>query len=552
MKRRQFLQGIARLGTLASIGTLSQLSFIRQAMAITPAFGDYKALVCLFLHGGNDSFNMLVPTGSTANSGHADYASVRGTLAVALNDLGLASITTTAGDLNSGVLGAGSANPYYVDGTEQAAYVKGLYDLSASNGIALGVNGVMPELAQLITDNKASIIANTGALVSPVTRDAAIAGTAELPFFLFAHDQQQRALKTGYAHTLGDIGWAGRIADNWDGINNNSQLGLNISLSGADRFLSGEATQPLVLQPGPPPQYRGMVKGASSADDDRRALFQALAGKINSSLMGNLAFHVGNTYATLDPFKHLYGRELIKSLNTFDQLNGAWVNHPVNYTSTGPYGEALFSIPNPSTLGFGRQLNGSLISQLETVAKMVDMGARDAFTTGAYHRQIFYVELGGWDTHLGQAILHPIRLRELSLALWKFQKAMEELGHANKVTTFTMSDFGRKLQTNVNGGTDHAWGGHQIVMGGDGLGATGNFKGGQLFGTLPDLRPGGVDDYKYNAGHIIPTISQDQVSATVSSWFGGDATLISTIFPNLANFETTPGVIESAYLNLYA
>ena len=149
--RRDFLKGVAGLGTLGALGSIGQLAFTRNAIADAPAFSDYKALVCIFLYGGNDSFNMLVP-GLT----HATYSSLRGSLSVGNTDLGLATIAGGT-DLNNGNLGLGSLNPYHVDLTQETAYTKGVYPLTDSNGIDLGVNGVMPELAQLITDNKANL-----------------------------------------------------------------------------------------------------------------------------------------------------------------------------------------------------------------------------------------------------------------------------------------------------------------------------------------------------------------------------------------------------------
>jgi len=155
--------------------------------------------------------------------------------------------------------------------------------------------------------------------------------------------------------------------------------------------------------------------------------------------------------------------------------------------------------------------------------------------------------LGGFDTHSEQDTKHPLLLRELSLALSSFQKALEEKGHANKVTTFTMSDFGRTLGNNGDG-TDHAWGAHHLVMGGDGQQSAGNFNGGQVIGALPEMLLDGADDYS-DRGRIIPTTAQDQLNASLCRWFGVDNALMPTLFPNLINFATASGDINSAYLD---
>jgi len=251
LKRRDFIKSLLSASIAGSLGSLGQMALMREATAASPSFTGYKALVNIFLYGGNDSFNMLVPTGSASKTGHADYATIRGNLAVANIDLGLP-------DLDTGTLGVNTGNPYYEGGTQQAAYTKGVYNLSTSKSIDLGVNGVMPELARLITDNKASVIANVGNLVDPVTRTEIENDTANLPLFLFAHNHQQRALQTGQGNNLNDTGWAGRIADNWTGINNNSPLGLNIAYRGNDRMLTGNTTTPLVLNPGQLPTFDGM------------------------------------------------------------------------------------------------------------------------------------------------------------------------------------------------------------------------------------------------------------------------------------------------------
>ena len=541
--RRDFMK---LLLSSSVVGATSQFGLIQQALAAAPAFSDYKALVCVFLAGGNDSFNMLIPSGSAANKGYADYSVIRGNLAIANNPFNLSRIAIGNTNLNQGNLGTGTANPYNINLKTETAYLSGLYSL-ANKSIDLGVNGVMPELAQLITDNKASVLANIGTLVNPVSRAEILADTANLPLFLFAHNHQQRILQTGQADNLSDIGWAGKIADQWLGINNNSPFGLNISYASNDRMLIGNQSKPLVLRPGTPPRFLEMVQDVNNANNDRIAIFKALMGIENNSSSGNVSFGTTNTFTTTDDFKRVYGEGLNKSYNTFDSLYSTWNANPINYTSTGSYGEALFAKPSKADLGFSDEIKGGLFSQLDAVAKMINLGASGAFQGTAFNRQIFYVKLGGFDTHSGQVTKHPLLLRELSLGLWKFQKAMEELGHANKVTTFTMSDFGRSMSNNGDG-TDHAWGAHHLVMGGDGQNATGNLHGGQMIGDLPDITLQGTDDHD-KKGRIIPSIAQDQLNASLCRWFGVDQNTISSIFTNLPNFETQNGVADSAYLN---
>jgi uncharacterized protein (DUF1501 family) len=535
--RRNFLKTLVAGGASGALGSVGQMALMQQAMAATPAFTDYKAMVCVFLYGGNDSFNMLIPTGSDSKTGYNAYAESRGDLSVANKAL----------SLGEGNLGLGSGNPYYEGGSDAAAYLKGHYPMLQSNGFDLGVNGVMPELAQLLNNKKASVISNVGNLVEHVTRAGVQAETARLPLFLFAHNHQQRALQTGQGDNLNDVGWAGRIADNWADINNGSLMGLNISYAGSDRMLIGANSSPLVFSPGSPPSIYDMQFEPWNGHQDRIALYKALAGVENTSASGDITFGPNNTFTSNDPFKSLFASASSRSLDVFELVDKAWNSHEVNYTSTDSYGNELFSVPTAGELGLSTNIGGKLISQLESVAKMIDMGAKDAFQSGSYKRQIFMVSLGGFDTHSNQTAEHPLLLRELSLGLSKFQIAMDDLGHANKVTSFTMSDFGRTLGNNGDG-TDHAWGAHHIVMGGDGANNSGNLKGGQMLGQLPDVSIDGADDYN-NKGRIIPSTAQDQLNASLCQWFGVDQALMPTIFPNLANFVTSSGDLNSAYLD---
>ncbi|MBT2972229.1 MAG: DUF1501 domain-containing protein [Candidatus Thiodiazotropha sp. (ex Ctena orbiculata)] len=544
MNRREFLKRSMLMGGLIPISPPGQLFFTRSCWAAAPSFSDYKALVCVFLYGGNDTFNMLIPYGSSPGRSYRDYASVRGSLAVADRDLGLSSVTRDNTNLNRGNLGPGGANPYHVNHNHSSAYTRGLYPLTGK-GIELAVNGIMPELAQLIYDDRVSIVANTGTLVEPVSRADIAAGSAELPHFLFAHNHQQRELQTGRANDLGQTGWAGRIADAWNDINGGNPVGLNLSYLKSDLMMVGQSSSPLVLKTDDPPIINHLRTGVSSVRDDRRGLFLALAGAQGST--GRLDFNAANTPTTSDYFKLLYNRLLQKSVSIFDFLESSWRTTQIDFAASDSYGRELFSIPTHQQLGFAKNINGVLINQLASVAKMIHMGASGTLGPG-YNRQIFLVQLGGFDTHARQAEDHPLLLRELSLALWKFQSAMEELGYAQQVTTFTMSDFGRTL-TNNGDGTDHAWASNQLVMGGVGDRSAGRLDGGKLFGTLPDLRLGGADDHG-DKGRYIPTTAQDQVNAAITRWFGVDDSLMRSLFPNLANFQSGAD-FDSSYIDLF-
>ena len=119
----------------------------------------------------------------------------------------------------------------------------------------------------------------------------------------------------------------------------------------------------------------------------------------------------------------------------------------------------------------------------------------------------------------------------MSAALSAFYDATQELGVAQNVTTFTESDFSRTFQPTTTDGSDHAWGSHHLVLGGA-------VQGGQIFGSFPSFELGGPNDTD-TRGRWIPTISIDQYGATLCSWFGIPSSALATVFPNLANFQTS-------------
>jgi uncharacterized protein (DUF1501 family) len=162
-----------------------------------------------------------------------------------------------------------------------------------------------------------------------------------------------------------------------------------------------------------------------------------------------------------------------------------------------------------------------LATQLRTVARLI--AVRDQL---GMERQIFFVATGGFDTHDNQLIDQPNLLANISDSIAAFNAAMVEIGTAQNVTTFTQSDFARTLTSNGDG-TDHAWGGIQLVTGGA-------VTGRRIYGSYPLLQIGGADDV--GGGRMIPTTSADQYAATLARWFGIADVDLGTVAPNLANF----------------
>jgi len=167
----------------------------------------------------------------------------------------------------------------------------------------------------------------------------------------------------------------------------------------------------------------------------------------------------------------------------------------------------------------------TLGQQLQQVAQIIqvqsDLGMR---------RQVFFCSVGSFDTHTGELPTLNTLYPELSQALAAFYSATQEIGMAQNVTTFTESDFNRTFQCTSGDGSDHAWGGHHLVLGGA-------VRGGQIYGKFPAFELGGPDDTD-TRGRWIPSTSIDQYGATLCSWFGIPDSAMNSVFPNLANFST--------------
>ena len=143
-------------------------------------------------------------------------------------------------------------------------------------------------------------------------------------------------------------------------------------------------------------------------------------------------------------------------------------------------------------------------------------------------RQVFFCSIGGFDTHSAQLGQHANLLRDLSQAISAFAYATLDLGVAGQVTTFTQSEFNRTTEPNVDG-TDHAWGSHQIVVGGA-------VRGG-IYGAMPNFVLDG-DHSVSDRGVWLPFLGNAQFGATLGRWFGASPTELAWAFPNLTQFPT--------------
>ncbi len=449
--RRKFLRAAAAGGIAYAFGRTPGTVFAQ--MAGTGGFPDYKALVCVFLFGGNDSWNMVVPR-TTAE--YNAYAASRG-----------------------GQAPTGLAVPL---GTELPINPIG------TTGAPFGLHPSLAELAGLFQAQRCAIVANVGPLIAPTSKAQYTAGGAALPPQLFSHNDQQDQWHTLRGRAQSKTGWAGRIADVLASQLPNQQLATNVSLAGNTLFQASETVSPYVMGPSGATTFAGF--GTTGINLARKQAIDSIASA---------------SYGTV--YERRFAAVQKRAVQFADTINGAIAGAPALTT--------VF----PS--------NNSLATQLQTVAKLI--AVRDRLSMS---RQVFFVSTGGFDTHDDLLADQPTLLSTVSSAMAAFYNATVELGVANKVTAFTQSDFGRTLTSNGDG-SDHAWGGVQLAVGGA-------VQGQKIYGTMPVLRIGatlaadGADDV--SGGRFIPTTSSDQYAATLAKWFGVNDTNLALVAPSIGNF----------------
>ena len=462
--RRRFL---ASLLGLASTGAAPfALNLAAMGNAAAQSAGDYKAMVCLFMTGGNDAFNTVLATDPTSWN---EYVRLRHT---------------------------GGAASIHLPGVGETGGVLPLVPATAQAGRAFALHPQLGPLKGLFDNGRAAIVANVGTLIGPTTLAQYQAGSVALPPKLFSHNDQQSTWQSGAPEGAG-TGWGGRIGD-VTGAGNTHATFTAISAAGNTVFLSGRQVR----------QFQVSQAGAVP--------IRGLSGSLFGSVAGAGALHAIINEAGGDLIEQEHAAVVQRAMASQGILGGAMLP-----AGTGGVPNPLPYI-NPNT---GMAGANPLAVQLQTVARII--AGRGAL---GIKRQVFYVTLGGFDTHDRQKVLHADLMARLAHALAYFDStlaALQGVDLRRQVTTFTASDFGRTFSSNGDG-TDHGWGAHHFVVGGA-------VKGRDIYGAFPATGLGHALDV--GAGALLPTTSVDQYGATLAKWFGVADSQLAGVFPNIGNFS---------------
>jgi len=465
ISRRHVLAGLGTAGFASSFGGLTNLGLNNAWAADTSG---YKAMVCIFLKGGMDGTDSIIPYDQAS---YNQMVSARQGLMNAHN-------------YNSGSSSRNRANLLAMNPDNASSF----------GGRQFAMPNQLAPLHSLFESGELAVVGNVGPLIEPVTRVEIDNSTAILPKRLFSHNDQQSTWMS-FGVEGARRGWGGLFMDRVVASSaSENRIFSAISTSSNDVFLAGENISQFKVGSGgvaqPSIYDEPGILGRNGADDASRS-------------------EIRNFLSNSDP----------QSRNMFEQDIAAASARAVDNTEQ-------FNAAQQNATPFSTSFPGDKISsQMQSVAETIKI---QQFLNVS--RQMFYVSVGGWDTHRVQSVSLTALHAQLAAAISAFRDAMVEIGQWNNVVVFTASDFGRTVIDNGDG-TDHGWGGHHFVAGGA-------VRGKQIYGDIPDMN---VDSNEYTKtrGRLIPKTSVEQYAATMGSWFGLDSSELSSALPNLGNFSSS-------------
>jgi len=410
LSRRQFLADCGKMTGIGAMSSILSLRMTNQLLAqssVNPAITGYKGLVCVFLYGGIDSFNLLLP----GVDGYQEYLDTRGIVGIPQEDM-----------LSRQIIDNTLSQDFHLN--PNALGIKSLYDAG-----------------------DLSFVSNVGSLVAPTTLAEYNNQSVALPYGRFSHNDQieqwQVSFATSKASSVAGTGWAGRVLDV---LNSTANAGATISPSlspyGANITQVGRTSSPFLTN--------GGVDSLDLYADSDNLVHKAMNATLETEYSSVLQSH------------HNFIRQ--EAIDQSRELEEVEQNTVINT-----------EFPD-SSLG----------DQLKQIAKYIKANKDKVDGNGELltKRQTFFAGQTGYDTH--------------------------------------------SSLTPNSSGTDHAWGGNQMVMGGP-------VSGGRVFGTYPEIALNTSTDV--GRGRQLPTTSIDQLHASLAHWFGiGNNSDMETILPNIRNF----------------
>jgi len=521
LNRREFILKASMLSAAGSVSAPFALNLFAMNVAAAAAqTSDYKAIVCLYLQGGNDHNNTVIATDGPSQIGYLAARNTKTSESIALIQTPTTGINTTTSTLPIGNSSSGSLN----------------------TGRTFGLHPNLGRLKSLYDLGKVAIIANVGTLIEPIANKTQFRDKVtpkKHPGNLYSHSDQ--TTQWSATNPLNQTyGWGGSMIDQLAGSNGAANFSC-LSISGNSLFLAGQSTT----------QYQIDANGSATAISGFTNLFGA------TSPLQKIITSSAKSSANSNSLELDHAAVVLRAITAQGDLSKVMsATAPASSTNNGTGAGTLVVDPAPTTVGNpGSYVNpvnnptntpstNRLATKLQTVARIIAgrniLGAMG--TPVGTHRQVFFVQLDGFDTHNGQAINHSELMASLAHGIEYFYKTLQTLpggDMSSNVTLFTTSDFGRTLASNTKG-TDHGWGAHHFVVGGA-------VKGGQVYGAFPqtfiststDVMNSGYNPLDLGSGNFLPQISVDQYAGTLAKWFGLSPGEIGNVFPNLANFTTT-------------
>ncbi|MGC6424741.1 MAG: DUF1501 domain-containing protein [Lentimonas sp.] len=471
ISRRRFLgeASCASVGTITAISSLLNLKLANQAAASGLNPGNDRKTLVCVLLAGGNDSFNFLVPDDNRYSA---YSSSRG----GVGGGGIALARNSLINLNQASGGDGNAYGLHPS-------CSGLSDMFNGTG-AFSSFG-----------RRLAVIANIGTLIHPMNKSQYNSGSVATPKALFSHIDQINQWQTSMPEGPQQLsGWGGRMADLMHSTYNTQATSMSISLAGNNIFQIGNATSQFSIT-----NSGALLPTSGSVVEAYKnvAVDGLLASTYNNMMQDAMAVHVKESRDAQQDFK-----------TVFDATNVSAVPSSVRDAlekNTGRFGQELWAAA-------------------KTIKARASLGLR---------RNTIFIQRGGWDHHGELLNTHSGMMSEISNAITNYQLALEYLGIADEVISYTASDFGRTLRSNGRG-TDHAWGGNQMVWGGP-------VDGGKVFGTFPDLTLNSSDDVGFG-GRILPTTSTDKYFEEMAKWFGVSSADMAAVLPNIANFSTEPDI----------